>query len=257
MQQIKNSHRPDAPGTWCCHTLRTGSREETTGTGWPGLVAVGGKKASAPKSGQWRSHTTKTTTRGTHDTRRTIYTRPSPKGRPGSGRTCNGCAHGRAAFGNAAEMACSSSISAIHTDTSSGETGHGADIDCPVERGDRPATTALASQRWLRLPLRIATSRYSFSSCLRTGGGVWRQFWPVFMPVQRAHFLACDLTSGKTLDGFAVFSCNGLLSGGPIGYHGLGNAQQLSDGQASAALLFNPFLKCHVCIISHGVSICQ
>lgn len=50
-------------------------------------------------------------------------------------------------------------------------------------------------------------SRYIFDSCLRRAGGrfgaVWLkvgQFWPDGLPVVRAHFLSCDLPTGKCLD---------------------------------------------------------
>lgn len=67
-KRIETTHRPSAPKAARLPTHGQSDREEiTTGvTAAPTIAAVGAKMVSTPSSGEWRSHTTKTTTRGTH-----------------------------------------------------------------------------------------------------------------------------------------------------------------------------------------------
>lgn len=109
-----------------------------------GLVAAGGEKASAPDHGQWRSHKPKSIERGTHDARRTIYARASTTSRFGCCGAGNGCTHGVFACRSAIEMACRSSISSDHTDSSIADTGPRRACDCAVEPCDRQATVTTA-----------------------------------------------------------------------------------------------------------------
>ena len=116
-----------------------------------------------------------------------------------------------------------------------------------------------SSGRWQ--PITRQSSRplpcYSFSSCLRSVCDGWGQFWPIFMPVVRAHFLAGDQPATQLMDGFAVFCRDGLFPRHPIRHNGLGNAQGSGYGNRPSALPIHPIFEIHSQIISHGVSICQ
>ena len=98
--------------------------------------------------------------------------------------------------------------------------------------------------------------RYAFGSGLRLLRMGCGQFWPVFVPVVRAHVDACDLASAEGLDGLAVVSWNGLFFDHPIRDNWLRYTQQTSHGQRPSAL-FCPFIEFHARIISHGVIRCQ
>lgn len=66
----KNTRRPQTPSSTGLPACAESGRVTSTGDGgvW-GLMAAGGKKASAPDHGQWRSHKPKSKERGTHDYR--------------------------------------------------------------------------------------------------------------------------------------------------------------------------------------------
>lgn len=51
---IKNTHRPDAPGRTHLPVRAAGDREETTGTGWPELMAVGVENRGHESGPLWR-----------------------------------------------------------------------------------------------------------------------------------------------------------------------------------------------------------
>lgn len=75
MCQIKNTHRPSTPMTANLPVCSPGNREEITKRKALDKLAVGAQRAGTPNGGQWRSHTTKTTERGTHG-KKTV-TRPT------------------------------------------------------------------------------------------------------------------------------------------------------------------------------------
>ena len=64
--------------------------------------------------------------------------------------------------------------------------------------GEKMASTnARMGWEWFTLiPL-----RYKISSCLRSVGEGWGQFWPVFLPVVRAHFYARNLAARSAFNG--------------------------------------------------------
>lgn len=54
MHMKKSTHRPDAPGSKRFPARATGDREETTGTGWPVLMAVGVENGGHESGPLWR-----------------------------------------------------------------------------------------------------------------------------------------------------------------------------------------------------------
>jgi len=116
MEEIKNTHRPDAPKAARLPTRGQSEREGITGvTSAPVFMAVGVKKMSPPTNGQWSSHTTNATTRGTHDTGRTLHAHSQSPTRSDCDKNCargiDDCFARRAAR----VMASSSLLSSIHT----------------------------------------------------------------------------------------------------------------------------------------------
>ena len=63
-----------------------------------------------------------------------------------------------------------------------------------------------------------STNSYGFSSILLRIGGGLGQFWPILMPVMRAHFLAGHGTAGKFFYRFAVLGGNSFLSVDHLGH---------------------------------------
>ncbi len=150
MFEQKVTHRPSAPtGTHLPARARGGREETTRSNGAKAGLAVG-EKGEPPTGGQCELlNSSNATTGGTlkNDTRRTIYTRTPPARRLGSRGISHRRAHCFDACRSTAEMARSSSISAIQTDCSAAGTWSGRTGDCSSERCDRSPHTEIEDER--------------------------------------------------------------------------------------------------------------
>lgn len=232
-------------------------------------IAGGGEKASAPVGRQWQLlTTTKITQRGTHENRRKVLgadhcgtqnrTRPSAghidaSALPTSGP---GTAQGRPPTNHCRSQTDAKHFTRCHTDGNAGagsSTRGAAASSQAAKRGTSSQAGRLAKySEVISHPL-----RYGLRSCLRLIGGGLGKFWPIFMPVIWAHFLAGHCAARKVFYSFAVDGCNGFLSGTPVGYHGWGDTQMTCHSQRPTTLHIDPIVEFHCCIISHGVSVCQ
>lgn len=251
----KNTRRPQTPSSTDLPACAESGRVTSTGDGgvW-GLMAAGGKKASAPDHGQWRSHKPKSIERGTHDARRTIYARASPTSRFGCCGAGNGCTHGVSACRSAIEMACSSSISSDHTDSSIADTGPRRACDCAVEPCDRQATVTTAFE--------CTDSRligFDISSPLPCLAGGWvGQLRPNVKEGVREEIAPGHRSLGERLDSSTVHDGHRALAGDPFRDHGRLDTKVFGKPNTATSYGVEPFNKfVHAPIIRPSLIYCN